>query len=610
MKPAAIAVSVICVLSGCSSGGLTGSGGVSGASSPEPRAEVRDFLAFYNETAQRLIAVSSEANWRALTDVNDQHTGERIGADRALAAFQGSRYVIEKAKIFLNVRAALSDIEFRQFDNILLHAAESPGTIPDIVNARIETEARVAAIMDGFAFCAEKRGGKCAKSVTPNEIDDLLMRSRNLPERRKMWEVSKQAGPELKKGLNELRDLRNRVARELGYTSYFHLQVAHYGMSINEMMQLMNQTLEDVSPLYEQLHLWTRRKLAERYQQPVPKRIPAHWIGNRWAQEWPGLVEAVDLDDLFRNKTGEWIVKQAERFYLSLGMPALPKSFWEKSDLYQLPRDAKRKKNTHASAWHMDVDKDVRSLMSVVPNFRWFETSHHELGHVYYYMAYSNPKVPMVLREGANRAFHEAVGDLISIAARQQPYLREIGVLAQDKQFDSTQSLLAEALDNAIVFLPFAAGTMTHFEHDLYERKLPAGQFNRRWWELAARRQGIEPPAPRGEEYCDACTKTHIIDDPAQYYDYAMAYLIKYQLHDHIARKILKQDPRNCNYYGNKQVGRWLNDILSLGATVDWRQIIREKTGEELSSRAMLDYFKPLMEFLVKENGGQPASWE
>ncbi|MBL8220696.1 MAG: M2 family metallopeptidase, partial [Bryobacterales bacterium] len=122
--------------------------------------------------------------------------------------------------------------------------------------------------------------------------------------------------------------------------------------------------------------------------------------------------------------------------------------------------------------------------------------------------------------------------------------------------------------------------------------------------------QGIEPPAARGEEFCDACTKTHVIDDAAQYYDYAMAYLIKFQLHDYISRKLLKQDPHNCNYYGNKEVGKWLWELLSLGATTDWRQLIREKTGEDISSRAMLEYFKPLVEHLNKENGGQSGSWQ
>ncbi len=564
----------------------------------------------YNDLDTRLATVASEAEWAAATDVNPQHTGERIGAGQALAAFRGSRYVIDRSKTLLGNRQALGELEFRQLDNILLTAAESPGTIPEVVNRRVETEARLAALMDGFTFCLEKRGDKCAKPVTPNQIDEVLLDSRNLPERLKYWEVSKQSGPVLKPGVAELRDLRNRVARELGYTSYFHLQVADYGMSVNEMMQLMDKTVEDLRPLYEQLHLFARRKLADRYQQPAPKAIPAHWVGNRWAQEWPGLLESVNLDDLFRGRTPEWIVQQAERFYTSLGMPPLPKSFWEKSDLYALPVNATRHKNTHASAWHIDTEKDVRCLMSVAPNFRWFETSHHELGHVYYYLSYSNPKVPHVLREGANRAFHEAVGDLIGIAARQPQYLKGIGVMPKDRQLDQTQLLLSEALDNAVVFVPFAAGTMTHFEHELYEKKLPADQFNARWWDLTARYQGIQAPAPRGEAFCDACTKTHIVDDAAQYYDYALAYLIKYQLHDYIARKILKQDPRNCNYYGNREVGKWLTELLSIGATQDWRQVIREKTGEDISSRAMLDYFQPLLAYLRQQNGGQSAPWQ
>ena len=561
----------------------------------------------YEEMDQRLGTIASEAEWKASTDVNEQNTGERIGAARALAAFQGSRYVIGNSRRFLSQRSSLSDLEFRELDKILLNAAESPATIPDVVRARIETEARLSAMLDGFTFCLETRGGKCVKPITPNQIDDVLVSSRDLRERLRVWETSKQTGPALKQGLAEVRDLRNRVATELGYTSYFHLQVADYGMGVAEMMQLMEKMLEDSGPLYDQLHLYARRQLAKRYKQPAPDQIPAHWLANRWGQEWPGLAQDLNLDDLFRDRKPEWIVQQAERFYTSLGWPQLPRSFWENSDLYQLPPGSKRKKNTHASAWHIDRDQDVRSLMNVAPDFRWFETSHHELGHIYYYLAYSNPRVPVVLREGANRAFHEAVGDLIAMAARQEPYLRGIGVLPADRQIDRTEWLLNEALDSAVVFLPFSAGVMTHFEHDLYEKKLPADQFNRRWWELVSRYQRIQPPSPRGEEYCDACTKTHVIDDAAQYYDYALASLIRFQLHDHIARQILHQDPHNCNYYGNKEVGKWLWEILSLGATRDWRQVMREKTGEEISPRALVEYFKPLAEYLEKANSESGA---
>lgn len=362
--------------------------------------------------------------------------------------------------------------------------------------------------------------------------------------------------------------------------------------------------------MYEQLHCWTKYKLAERYHQPPPKMIPADWLGNRWSQSWPGIVEGVNLNPYFKDQTPEWIVKQAERFYVSLGMRVLPESFWKKSDLYELPPDSKRKKNTHASAWHMDLNQDVRSLMSVRPDFEWFQTTHHELGHIYYYLAYSIPAVPYVLRGGANRAFHEGIGDLIGMAASQPAYLKEIGVMPKDTKVDQMQWLLNEALLDPIVFLPWSAGVMTSWEYDFYEKNLPADQMNKRWWEYAAKFQGVAPPEPRGEEFCDAATKTHINDDPASYYDYAIARVVRYQLHDYIARNILKQDPHNCNYYGNKEVGKYLQDTLKLGETRDWREVIKEKTGEELSTRAMLEYFKPLMTYLQQENKGRSVSWE
>ena len=567
------------------------------------------FLAMYDSIGQKLYSVAGEASWNAYTDVTDQHIGERIAADRAYGAFAGSNYVIEETKALLAREAELDDLTQRQLEKILLAAAQYPGTIPDVVNARIELEAKQSAVLDTFTYCVDKRGDDCRKKVTPNEIDNTLRASRNLTERKDTWELSKQVGPPLKPGLVELRKLRNQVAQEMGYDSFFALQVADYGMSVDEMMALMESFVDDLKPLYEQLHTWTKYELAERYGQTPPKRIPAHWIGNRWAQAWPGLTQAADLDPLFKDKSPEWIVEQGERFYTSLGMQSLPESFWEKSDLYQLPPDATRKKNTHASAWHLDLDEDVRSLMSVEANYRWFQTSHHELGHVYYFMAYANPDVPLTLREGANRAFHEAVGDLIGIAARQPAYLRQIGLLPEDQEIDEIQWLLDEALNEAVAFIPFSAGTMSSFEHDLYEENLSPEEFNARWWEYVGRFQGVEPPEPRGEEYCDACTKTHISNDPAQYYDYAIAFVLKYQLHTYIAKNILKQDPRDCNYFGNEEVGRFLSEILRLGATRDWREVIREKTGEEVSTRAMLEYFEPLTDYLKEENVGRDVGW-
>lgn len=567
-----------------------------------PPDNVDEFLKAYNEIDQRLYTVSRNAEWRAATNLTDQNTGERMGAELAHAAFHGSQWVIGNSRRLLDLKTGVTDLQFRQLDKILLDAAEYPGTAPGIVRARVEAEARWTTALNSFNFCLEQKGDRCAKTVDSNAIDDVLLHSKSLKERRRYWEISRQPGVVLKPGLVELRDLRNRAAQALGYTSYFHLQVADYGMSIKEMLLLTERMVRDTEPLYDQLHLWARRKLAERYGESVPTQIPAHWLGDRWGQAWPGLTDAADLDAAFRSKPADWIVKQAERLYASMGMPELPASFWEKSDLYPLQQASPRKKSERSGAWHIDRDRDVRCLMNVVPSFHWFQLAHHELGHVYYELAYSNPNVPMVLRSGANRAFSEAIGDLIAAAAQRDPYLRQIGVLPADRKTDRTQELLAEALDGGIVFIPWSAGVVTRFEHELYEEKLPPEKFNQRWWELVHQYQRISPPAPRGDELCDGCAKTHVIDDPAQYYDYALAVLIRYQLHDYIARKILKQDPWSCSYYGNKEVGRWLWDLMSLGATRDWRQVLKEKTGEDLSSRAMLEYYRPLAEYLAKEN--------
>jgi peptidyl-dipeptidase A len=272
--------------------------------------------------------------------------------------------------------------------------------------------------------------------------------------------------------------------------------------------------------------------------------------------------------------------------------------------LYPLPEGTEYKKNNHASAWHMDLESDVRCLMSIVPNADWYETAHHELGHIYYYVAYTNPDVPPLLREGANRAYHEGIGSLLGLAAMQNPFLANLGLLPADSETDEMQKLLKEAF-NYIVFIPWSAGVMTEFEYELYAKNLPADQFNKRWWEIKKRYQGVEPPSPRGEEYCDAASKTHISNDAAQYYDYAISYVLLFQLHDYIASKILGQDPHATNYYGNAEVGQFLADIMRPGSSKDWRGVLREKTGEDLSAKAMLAYFEPLMTYLKEQNEGR-----
>jgi peptidyl-dipeptidase A len=570
--------------------------------------DVAQFLETYNRLYQGFYAVAQEADWKASTDVTDEHTGQRIGADQAQAVFVGNPWVIEKARALLQQTNSLDEVTIRQLRMIWLHAAGSPGTIPEVVTARVTAEAHQSATLDSFPFKWQRPGSTTTEPITANQIDDILQSSTNLAERLAVWTASKESGVALRPGLIELRDLRNRVAREMSFNSFYALQVANFGMTVPEMKALTEQLVRDTRPLYEQLHCWARHTLAERFHQPVPTLIPAHWLGNRWSQEWPGLVESVDLDPLFKGRQPEWIVKQAVAYGESLGLPSFPASFWVKSDLYELPADAKRKKNTHASAWDINLQGDVRSLENVKPDFYWFGTAHHEMGHVFYMLSYNRPEIPIVLREGASPAFHEAMAETLATPTIQLPYLRQVGVVPADMKFNETQWLLNSAL-NQIVFMPWSAGVMASWERDFYESDLSTNELNKRWWQYVAQYQGIEAPTPRGEEFCDAATKTHINDNPALYYQYAIAFAIKYHLHMYIANKLLHQDPRNCNFYGNKEVGAFLYKLMKVGATRDWRQLIREATGEELSAKAMLDYYAPLMKYLEEQNQGRKVGW-
>jgi peptidyl-dipeptidase A len=519
--------------------------------------EVQQYLDAYTKQYENLYYDLSLAEWETNTHIVEGDTTNAYRsqiANQAFASFTGSKENIEKSRGYLEKKEQLEPIQVKQLETILYAAANNPETVSAIVKKRIKAETAQTEKLFGFDY---KLNGK---SVSTNDIDQILKDEKNVSKRLHAWQTSKEVGKSLKSGLTELRQLRNETVQALGYKDYFNYQVSEYDMSVEEMLETNKKLVRDIWPLYRELHTYARYELAKKYGvSSVPDMLPAHWLPNRWGQDWSEMikVEGINLDSVLASKGSEWLVKQAENFYISLGFDTLPKVFYKKSSLYPAPTEANYKKNNHASAWHMDLQHDVRSLMSVIPNAEWYETTHHELGHIYYYMSYTNPAVPPLLRAGANRAFHEAVGSMMGLAALQKPFLANLQLIQPNTQTDETRELLKEAL-NYIVFIPFAAGVMTEFEHDLYANALSPDQFNKRWWELSQKYQGMVPPSPRGEEYCDAASKTHINNDPAQYYDYALSYALLFQLHNHIATNILKQSPKATNYYGNKEVGNFL----------------------------------------------------
>lgn len=564
---------------------------------------VQKYLDTYNNTYQKLYYEASKAEWVLNTHIVEGDTIAEYNvkiASKAMADYTGSEENINTSEGFLKVKDKLTPLQVKQLEAIKYGAAGNPATLGKLIDEKIAAEASQTKKLYGYKYKLK------GKEISTNDIDKILAGNAKLPQKLDAWNASKEIGKTLKTGIDTLRGLRNKSVMPLGYKNYIDYQISDYGMSDQEMRDLLHKIMNDIWPLYRELHTWTRYELAKKYGEKVPDYLPAHWLPNRWGQEWESIVnvKGFDLDSILGTKSAEWIVKEGEQFYMSLGLPPLPQSFWEKSSLYPAPVGADYMKNNHASAWHMDLDKDVRSLMSVEPDTKWWGTALHELGHIYYYMLYSNPDVPYLLRNGANRAFHEGIGSMLGLAAMQKPFLQDRGLLPKDVQLDEIQLMLKEALEQ-VVLIPWGAGVMTEFEYSLYAENLPIDQFNSKWWELKKKYQGIVPPTERGEEYCDACTKTHINNDPAQYYDYALSIVTLFQIHDHIAKQILKQDPHNTNYWGSKETGDFLRKILSPGATIDWRKLMKDELGEEISAKAMLEYFAPLYKWLKEQNKGR-----
>jgi peptidyl-dipeptidase A len=566
--------------------------------------EVQNFIDSYNEQFVKLFYASSEAAWSTNTEIKEGDTLNAYNskvADEALTAFTGSVKNIEQCRTFLESKENLTPLQVRQLEMILYYAGSDPQTVPELIKEKIKANIEQTEKLYGFTYKIDD------KVVSTNEIDEILEKEINLNRRLLAWTASKEVGVGLKSGLVNLRRLRNETVQALNYPDFFSYQVSDYGLTTQEMIDLMSRLNNELRPLYRELHTYARYELAKKYGvTDVPDMIPAHWLPNRWGQEWGKIVsvKGLNIDSVLATKSPEWIVKEGENLYRSLGFPPLPSTFWEKSSLYPYPSDSIVKKNNHASAWHLDLNNDVRSLMSVESNGKWFETSNHELGHIYYFLTYTNPNVPPTLRGGANRAFHEAIGSMMGMAAMQKPYLVGRGLINEDAKTDSIQILLSEAL-NHVVFIPFAAGTMSEFEKAIYTDNLPESEWNKKWWDLVKKYQGITPPTDRNENYCDAATKTHINDDPGQYYDYALSSVILFQLHKHISDNILKQNPRSTNYYGNKEIGQFLKKIMESGASRNWREVLMEATGNDMNANSMLDYFEPLLIWLKEQNKGR-----
>jgi peptidyl-dipeptidase A len=490
---------------------------------------------------------------------------------------------------------------------LLLKLAASPLPAPADEALQKELTSIVAGMEAGYG-----RGKYCPPGQPCQTLDDLgrLMATNRDPKALlAAWEGWHAIAPPLKQPYERFVQLGNQGAKELGFADLGAFWRAGYDMPPDEFAKEVDRLWTQVKPLYDQLHAHVRRRLVATYGAdvvPPAGHIPAHLLGNMWAQQWgniydlvgpPGRAPAFDLAALLKAKKTDarGMVKYGEGFFTSLGFAPLPETFWTRS-LLTRPQD--RDVVCHASAWNIDSVDDLRIKMCIEINAEDFVTVHHELGHNFYQRAYNTQ--PFLYRTGANDGFHEAIGDAVALSITPQ-YLVKVGLLSAAPQTqDDVEFLLRMALDK-VAFLPFGL-LVDQWRWKVFSGEIPPAQYNAAWWALREQYQGVAAPGPRPADAFDAGAKYHV---PANtpYTRYFLAHILQFQMHRAMCKAAGHTGPlHTCSVYGNTEVGARLQKMLAMGASKPWPDALEALTGErQMDATAILDYFAPLREWLEAE---------
>ena len=466
------------------------------------------------------------------------------------------------------------------------------------------------------------RGTMNGETLTGNEIEARMGTVRDPEDLKEMWTSwNTNVGAPMRPQYARLVEIANAGARELGFADTGAMWRSNYDMPPDEFAALTERLWNEVRPLYEEIHCFTRAGLNRTYGdqvQPETGPIRADLLGNLWAQEWGNVYEVVaprgasgnppyDLTELLERAdyTPERIVRQGESFFSSLGFAPLPQSFWERSMITQ-PRD--REVICHASAWDVDNVDDLRIKMCTRVNADDFITVHHELGHNYYQRAYNQR--PFLYLNSANDGFHEAIGDMIALSVTPE-YLVQIGLLQENRLPTPEQDralLLRQALDK-IAFLPFGL-MIDRYRWGIFSGQITPDRYQAAWDEMRLQYQGIVPPVERTEQHFDAAAKYHV---PASvpYTRYFLARILQFQFYKAACDIAGWQGPlHRCSFYGNREVGRRLNEMLAMGASRPWPDALEAFTGtREMSAEPMIEYFRPLLGWLREQNQGRRCGW-
>ncbi len=608
---------------------------------PPTAAEARAFVDRANAELLKLSIDASHAEWTAETNITDDTEATTALINEQFTA----RSLALTAESHRWDKVTLPPELRRQIMLLQLNTPAAPKD-PKLLAEQTQLAAQLTGMYGKGKYCPDTPAGQepapGARCLSIDAISGIMAKSNDPAELTKLWVGWHAVGAPMRDKYARFIELQNTGARELGYHDTGELWRAGYDMTPAQFSAELERTWTQLEPLYRELHTYVRNRLIAKYGKAAERpdgMIPAQLLGNMWAQEWgniyplvaptdpklsqfkpvdlesalktqiaqkdpataPAFAEGVDLSSdkghAASLAAGRDMVHYGENFFTSLGFPALPKSFWERSQFVH-PRD--REVVCHASAWDIDSADDLRVKMCIEVNDDYFTTVHHELGHNFYQRAYN--KQPYLFRNGANDGFHEAIGDAIALSITPA-YLKTLGLTATEPPVEADIPLqLRTALDK-VAFLPFALA-LDKWRWQVFSGEIKPADYNQAWWSLREKYQGVAPPVERSEADFDAGAKNHIPTN-VPYARYFLARIYQFQFYKAMCDASGYKGPLNrCSFYGSKEAGEKLAKMLEAGQSQPWQQTLKEMTGSDhLDAQPMLDYFAPLYRWLKEQNG-------
>jgi len=584
----------------------------SGKKNPPTEAEAQKFLDAAESRYFDLTNKAQRATWVEENFITEDTEEIAAEANQELSAFAAE--MSKKAHDFDGVK--LPPVVARKM-LLLKLSAEFPAPADPKEQKEL---AQVLASLDGDygrgKWCPSGEQGKCLDQTA---VSALMASNRDPEELRRTWIGWHAVGGPMRQRYARMVELGNKGSRELGFADAGALWRSMYDMQPDELAKEADRLWEQLKPLYESLHAYVRGQLRKKYGNDlVPARdpIPAHLLGNIWSQEWnnvyslmdsPKPAQSYDLTKILqeRHTDAKGMVRYGEAFFTSLGFAPLPKTFWERS-LFTKPAD--RDVVCHASAWDIDSKDDLRIKVCIRINEEDFRTIHHELGHNFYQRAYKTQ--PPLFQNSANDGFHEAVGDTIALSVTPE-YLKQIGLIeAVPPASGDIDYLLQQALEK-VAFLPFGL-LVDKWRWEVFSGQVRPEEYNKAWWELRRKYQGIVPPVERSEADFDPGAKYHVPSN-TPYMRYFLARILQFQFHRALCREAGYKGPlHRSSIYGNKAAGEKLNKMLAMGQSKPWSEALEALTGEkQMDASALADYFAPIKAWLDEQNKANryPVGW-